>query len=495
MINQITNQKIIVVEFRNDSPHLETSLEIAGLLSKNNNVSYFHAGKILSFYPLYNRKRIARILGSSCPVKKAEQITKATFPQIHFISSKDFDSLARRKIFSTHRKSFGSIEELIAWEYDGKNLGTGVYSTLIDLTRDPSPKLSQCIRLVDLLAKTALLSYLFCSKILTSNSYDSIVLFNGRFAAEHAAKMAAQKLNITVYYHERGGTRNRYFFASYMPHQFEKRISEISSVSSRYSQSELAKFGTQFFQGTRNGEAISWHSFVGQQLNENQSLKKLYPNLKSHLKLVTYYSSSDDEYAALDCQVKPFISWESQEKAIPTIQKILNTHGYQLCLRVHPHLIMKSPEEQAKWERVGQLVEQAGGLYVSAGDPINSYSLLNISSFIITGGSTIGVEALAEGLPVIVLTECVYQDLSPSIYQAFDPARFESILATNIQLQHTNARDANKYACWIYCHGHEFIYYEPISLTSGRLLGKNVQEVSYVTRALKYLSNALRHAP
>jgi hypothetical protein len=493
VINHIKGKTVIVIEFRSDTPHLETSLEIAARLSKNNNVSYFHAGKELCDYPLYNRKKNAKLLGSPCPISLSQQLTRAKFPQIEFIDPREIYCLVNKDVMPGLCTSFVNISDLMMWKYDGQNLGIGVFSTLVDLSKSSSPKISRYKRQIDLLVKSAILSYSLCLELLESKKPDAIVIFNGRFAAEHAAKVAARKSLVEVYFHERAGTKDRYFFANYMTHQFENRMDEINLISSRYSNSDLAEFGKKYFQSNQNGESVSWHSFIGHQLTHRESLKRLAPNINPNLKLATYYSSSDDEYASLDCRIKPFLSWGSQVEAVACLQAILASHGYQLCLRVHPNLMHKSSDEQSAWERVGYLVRQSGGIYISCADPINSYSIFDVTSIVVTGGSTIGVEALAAGLPVIVITECVYQDLSPSIYKAFDPIQFKNRVASHAkQSSVVHSGDANKYACWVYCHGHEFESFQPATLVSGYFLGRDVNELSMLARSLKIIIGPIR---
>ena len=75
-IDSIENMRILIVSFTGSTPHLETSLEIARRLSKDNQVSYIHLGRHVSRPTLFPSNFIKRKFQLAKRVTRAKRYLK-----------------------------------------------------------------------------------------------------------------------------------------------------------------------------------------------------------------------------------------------------------------------------------------------------------------------------------------------------------------------------------------------------------------------------------
>jgi hypothetical protein len=80
-----------------------------------------------------------------------------------------------------------------------------------------------------------------------------------------------------------------------------------------------------------------------------------------------------------------------------------------LIVRVHP-AEQSWGTRQPVWEALRSAALPANVRVVGPGDPISSYGLLELSDLVLTYASTIGLEAVVRGLPVVVAAKTHYRD-------------------------------------------------------------------------------------
>ncbi len=135
------------------------------------------------------------------------------------------------------------------------------------------------------------------------------------------------------------------------------------------------------------------------------------PELKeSGQKTAVFFSSSRDELEGLGHQWGNF-SWGGQYESFNVIGKHLLARGYKCVLRLHPNLLTKSSLDMS--EEIEEIVKlkSLGFEIIGPKSPANSYLLAKSSDLVVVSRSTIGLESLTLGLPVIVSSNSYYDQL------------------------------------------------------------------------------------
>jgi len=169
---------------------------------------------------------------------------------------------------------------------------------------------------------------------------------------------------------------------------------------------------------------------------------------------VVFFTSSKDELEALGPSWKTF-DWQDQYQAFETIMNLLPKENYRFFLRVHPNLKNKSYLDKVR--ELGRIksISNQGLQIFGPYSTINSYDLAQAADLVVISRSTIGIETLARGKPV-VSTAASYYDAVETLLQFKSPrdiALVDSLAGTYI-----NAFSAKK---WI-----EFNIMRDVSLTS-----------------------------
>ena len=203
----------------------------------------------------------------------------------------------------------GYLAALKAFEYRGFDIGMGVASSLISRTGnsefDPMAELA----LVEAALGSAAAVFDFVAATLEDRRPDLVYLFNGRFSNSRAVMRACQRVGVPYRIHERGATRRRFSTESYMPHDAARAQEQmLESWRDAPDKSEAEAVARKWFGDRRAGKETNWLSFTTAQLPSH------LPALQSG-KIVTYFSSSDDEYAAIGDLYK-WEGWKDQLDAV-----------------------------------------------------------------------------------------------------------------------------------------------------------------------------------
>ena len=126
-------------------------------------------------------------------------------------------------------------------------------------------------------------------------------------------KQVFKKKGINIYYHERGWCENYFFFQNYIPNDMSMRKKEILSLKYKFNKNEINTLGKEFFTRRRNGDGIAWLSFNSNHLDGlSSSVKNKILNAKAKgLKIVSFFTSNEDEFIALEGIKQPFSTWKN----------------------------------------------------------------------------------------------------------------------------------------------------------------------------------------
>jgi hypothetical protein len=358
-----------------------------------------------------------------------------------------------------------NLEDLKKYNYKGAKLGLAAASSLISHSRKTSPDIRYYHRLVQSYLYASASTFEKSKDVLTKIMPQKIISFNGRFACCKAIFEAASHLNIQLQYHERGATFDKYEVFDQIPHDFSYTQEKITLfwTHSQLSFEEKTQQAHDFFKLKKEGNGIGWHSFVDKQE------KGLVPQETKKRKVV-YFSSSDDEFAAIDSFPMEGSIFDNQIHAVNTlISWVSKQQDSILVIRLHPHLKEKHPSDRNLWCSLsGENV-----ILIPPESPTDSYALIDWSDIVVTYGSTMGVESTYWGRPSILLKEqttytgfgCVYEPRSID-------ELFRLLSATNL-----TALEQEKclpYGFYFMSYGRSYKYYTPENLFTGKFLGEKL---------------------
>jgi len=274
--------------------------------------------------------------------------------------------------------------------------------------------------------------------------------------------------------HDRGTNRFLYYLQPFAPYDLSRWHEDIALEWARCGNERGAReVGKRFFFDQRAGLEQNWLSFTSDQKRD------LVPLMDPNKKIVTYFSSSDDEFACVGDAFK-FDVWKSQLDAVHELIRICREDkNIQLFIRIHPHLKKKSKEEQLRWLALGDL---QGVNIVSFDSDVDTYALVERSDVVVTAGSTVGIEAVFWGRPSICLGPSYYSELGATLHPK-SAAELKDMIASNALT--ADPERAIPYGYYMATYGRKFIYYVPETLFKGTFLGVDIHGVS--GKRLKWL--------
>ena len=441
------------IEFWNRSPHIETALELAKIhLDAGDNVIFNFAGHDrcdnsgIAFGPIkakFLRRKLPEIKG------------------IELIGSDKIKFYPRCKFKKIKFDQFDgpyNLDALREYKYANFDVGLAVISSLISTTKNPDPDINSNLSKIKEMITNAIQIYEFAKEKIKEERIDLVYIFNGRFYDSRAVMSAALNLTTPFLIHERGATKDSYSANDFMPHDMHRVQDKILENWTGGPLNSKAEIAHKFFIERRRGIDQAWTSF-----SKDQEPGKT-PRIESGKKVITYYSSSDDEFASVG-DIYKWVGWKDQYNAVTSLIAICSElNNIQLFIRLHPHLKWKSAKEQEKWTA---LSKYSVVNLISYDDKVDSYTLLDSSDVVITSGSTIGIEAVYWGRPSITLGPSTYEILGAT-------SNPKSNLELKKLLQKPLAADPSKalpYGFYMATFGIKFKYYQPVDLFTGKFLG------------------------
>jgi len=290
--------------------------------------------------------------------------------------------------------------------YKGSDAGWAVYGNLSNLTMS-----AYATDLVpDDQVEKMLLSYAAvydaAVETLRRQRPDAVVLFNGRWLHEWAAREAADHLEIPVIVLETG--RDESHFSTYAQsahdrHQFTERFRWVWETRAGMSETEAHETAHRWFTSRRTSPA-SDNPFVRLQV------AGVVPAPVDGTKRIVYYTSSLDELlGAGRSWLSPF---GSQEEILERLVALAaKDDSVQLIIRVHPHTLLKNSRDQAFW---AEFERESGDHVVVIGpdSAVDSYALAESSQLVLSMCSTMGLEAAYWGVPSATVGPALYDTLN-----------------------------------------------------------------------------------
>lgn len=484
---------VLVAEAWDATPHLETGLEIALRLSAYySKVSYCHYGSLLQICE-YSRRfaltAVRRMIGYNYTPAAAGIKIALDYAYLHGLN---FESISPPGDLANINYTFNhsdleSIFSLQRASFEGStSIGVAVASSLVTILRNSQVRPVEHLSLVNKLANSFLRSYYIAKYLLDESKYDAIVLFNGRFAAVKGAAIAAQRLDIPIFYHERGSSKDLFSLRPYQPHNRVQVQRDICNTWKCVDRNSGRKIAETFFYDKKAGRDKGWTTFKQNMVpGQSTSWLSVAKNISRTGKIITFFSSSEDELLSVsDAFERSPFEWNGQDEAFIEIAKSAKKFGHALILRNHPHLQKKSDDDRAKWDNLSFMDDKRDIVIVESGSPVDTYELISSSDLIIVHGSTVGIEAVYWGKPVITVSDSFYDLIGASIYKPQAVADLDDLIG-RIQDLSVRPDSALPYGYYMSTFGIEYQLYKPDTLFRGKILGRDLGAKS---RRLKAIS-------
>jgi Capsule polysaccharide biosynthesis protein len=413
----------------------------------------------------------------------------------HRIVVEDFYWISETQQFEIERLNsinISSVEDLKNISLEGSDIGLAALSSTVSYLREPNPDVHKNIDIIRNNLITSAIIHFSIKNHLISKKPDLFFICNGRFSAFRPALRIAQSLGVKTYVHERAGILEQYYLCknSY-PHDLKLVKQNIESVyqESKLSEAEKKEIAHAWYEERLNNQIQGWFSFT-----ENQK-KELLPRklieLPSSVMKVAIFNSSEDEFVAFDEWKNPF--YFDQNDGINQIaEDFENQLSIQFFLRIHPNL---SGLNNSQTKRLERLKNKFNNLEViDADSKVGTYALMKACDLVLTFGSTVGIEALYQGKPSILMSRAFYEDLD-GIIKPSSHSELIQILKNYLQLKEFHLAESGKislikYGLFQKVFGCNFKYAKPYEISKVSLIrhGKeSFLEPSIYAKALNKL--------
>jgi hypothetical protein len=295
-----------------------------------------------------------------------------------------------------------------------------------------------------------------------------IVTVNGRFVIDGAVVNIAKILELELHLLEATSENLGYL-----------SISTISSQSVEENQKMINEVwknrGEVLFRESGSRELENTIEFLR---NKRKGYERKIVNATLGKKYVTFFPTSDYEFAAHDQSERKSFFFPNQVDAVTAVAECCRESNMTLIIRAHPHVkgsILGQKEDQI-W---GGFASLHGCEYIPSTSSVNSYELANNAHVNFTYISTIGAEIAWLGLPIGILGETPYSPYVPELQASSNNDVRKLILSPKI------LKDNLKLLPWAYfmSTGHtalEFI--EMHSVDEILFNGENMVRVRKFTR-------------
>lgn len=304
--------------------------------------------------------------------------------------------------------AYSSVRDIKNLNYNNTNIGLGCFSTYVSLSRNLHPLMNSEFKIYfsKLLMEAAKMVEIG-QNIIDQKRETTVCLFNGRFLDSRPLVEICSADDIRFRCYEAGITKEfktkKLYFENALPHDIKEFTEKVNKYWDKNPNSDEKKLmAKEFYQRKLN------NLFAGSTVyTKNQDLKLLPENWDNEKQNISIFCSSEDEFVSIGGEYDEHSLFPSQLEAIKKIARLLNKRDdIHLYLRIHPNL--KGIKYKYHTDLLNLDKKYENITVIPANSPISSYTLLKNSQKIIVFNSTVGVEAVYAGKPVISLTAAIY---------------------------------------------------------------------------------------
>ena len=467
--------KYLIIETVAVQPHLETSGEIALLKQDDkHDVSYLWLGDNLAWDD-WALSRKYSLFGLSLDRRKRRFFEILTERHVNVLDDVHLSEVADKNCKHWAGQFTGTLAELKLLNYGEANLGMGVASSFISQKQDSLLDTAKYLPEIQRSLYTAAIIFEKARQAIISVQPDVVISFNGRFATTRPIFEAAKVEGIKSLRHERGATFKQFELFERPIHDFEYRENLINDYWTNSLSPNKKDIARNFYALKRQGDGIGWRSFVSNQKSGHIPLKN------EGKRRIVYFSSSDDEFAAISDVTVQSEFGPQLEAAKRVIDLCAQIDDVELICRIHPNIAMKSAVQRARWHRL----KGPNMTLIRAETKVDSYALLDSADVVITYGSAIGIEAAFWGKPSILLGPSAYRH-SGAVYVPDNQKQLEDMLRNSDGLVPLEEGKSLPYGFYYLTFGIDHKFYQPETLFEGRFCEEDLHWAPRWLRILKF---------
>lgn len=309
-----------------------------------------------------------------------------------------------------HVFKYNCIDDIKRIIYKELEIGYACLSSYISATRNPEPTIDDKFRnTFDCLLENTCKLTNHIEDLLKKENPDKVFVYNGRLHDTYPVMQLCKKYNISFVCTEVNKFGTEYYkqyFENDIPHSPEIRCKQIYNYweTDSISLEEKTNIGKSFFQKRKNRESTNDKVYTKKQVSN-----LLPSDFDRNKRNYVIFNSSEDELASLGSEFAKKNLFKSQLEGIKYILDITkslnNIHFY---LRIHPNLAglpfsyHTDLYKLSKYENITIIPPTA---------KIDSYAIMDACEKVIVFTSSMGIESVYWGKPVIVLGNTFYSSL------------------------------------------------------------------------------------
>lgn len=255
---------------------------------------------------------------------------------------------------------------------------------------------------------------------------ERLITVNGRLIVSSATVAAARNLEIPVQLLESVNLiGDRYHIFDRSPHDLREMSEAQKKLWSTFG--NLREVEAQSYLDNRYGERLLVQSSKEYDFSQQFELES------HHGKLASFFPTTETEFPVFSDFYTTSTFQASQQNAFKAFAKVAKDFDFDVIVRAHPQnsdFLNVEKSEDAIWRR---LCSETGAEFISASSRINSYDLVNKSDLCVTYCSSLGIEAVLMGRPLLVLGESDYSEYMPK-NQGFTVEGIRKFLETEVPL-------------------------------------------------------------
>lgn len=389
--------------------------------------------------------------------------------RIHFLNIKDFHK--KNDYYKSLSFDYLNIDQLKELKYNNINIGLGVVSSYVSMTRNLYPNVLnvdvKCF--FDALLKSAAIVVDAVEKITNSHRIECFIFFNGRYSCDRPLFEYAKVHDIISKSYECTFSNSRekqkiVSFENSMPHDFEANTIIINNYWDSSDDNKILKANDFFVKRKLSLMASDKIHTI------NQDLNKLPSDWDDSKRNFVIFNSSEDEFYCIGDVFDKYKMFKNQVEGILFIVKLLQSNNnIHIYLRVHPNLSDVNYKYHLDLYTIFSKCDNIS--IIPAKSNVSTYKLIDNCEKVIVFGSTVGVEASYWGKPVILIGGSFYYHLNTT----YNPSNFDELFKMlNDNLLPKSKLGALKYALYIYGERGENARYVNVNFTKLSFFNKQL---------------------
>lgn len=456
-------KKYLIIETFPNTPHIETAVEIALRLKKENNEIYFFwCGYDLPWkdweLPWYKKILLFSF---------EDKILKI----IDFLKKKKIKIVPRYylnfKILHQIKRKINNYKNLNTFKYKKNfSVGEACLSSLISRYHDVD-NTEQLKREIPKALEAGCIIYERALKVIKNLNPDEIITFNSRFVISKPIIDAAKKLKKKILIHERASTPKKFFLfeGDIFDAHYYSRLIKANWNTSHLSYYKKIKVAKKFFSLN-----IKKKFFKSMGLSfESNSLNKIIFDKKKDI--ITFFCTTDHEYASLPNKNNFFINskWKNQFGAIKSLINVIKKDDKKhLFIKAHPNF-----SKNGTIERNLKKLESSNVKYLANHYKIDSIDLIKKSEIIVTFGSSLELTAKYLNKKVISMFKHLYYPLGIFKYPK-DEKSLKKMIYNHQIYKKTTKKNLYKIAYFLMTFGDKYKYFKSIGFFRGNIIKKKI---------------------